>query len=806
MTENLVNAEKKNSVQIKIGVLMVLAVVLLSATSYMSYRNLSLIVSSININVKPEKRLFSIRDITTDLEKAENALRIYNITRDSSDLRPYYDVISGIDDKVAGLKSECGKDSVLLAQTNEISRLIEENLFIWNEMLLLNHDEKVVDYMKHLSDRLNLASENQQKKEKGILRRVFSRNSKSLEIDKDVVASLNRIVRENQVENRELLARESQLAKTGGEIREKFYDLITKMENEVSELLKAKSDAARKIADKTYLWLAMFSVSGGLLAILVLFVIIRYIRNAYTYQIALEHSKLEAERLSRTKEMFMANISHEIRTPVTAISGFTEQLLHEPLDENTTDSLKIIKSSSDHLLKIIDDILDFSKLQNNKLVLESVNFSVNLILSDVHSIFERTSAENNTKLTYSLGPETPRVLLGDPYRFKQILINLVGNSVKFTKNGSVFYSVTSTKKKSGEIDLRLEVTDTGIGIDESKQNLIFDDFTQAEMNTTRKYGGTGLGLSIVKQLVELQKGTIELKSRKNHGTTIICHIPFLPGDEKKIPSENSATINIPEEILKVKILIVDDEEYNRLLFRKILSRWKIECQEAVNGMDALELLKDNKFDIVFLDILMPGIDGLKTARFIRDEMKIPEKEMSIVFISAAPVTDDIKRYKAAGMNAYLQKPFNEEILLKTILNVKAIETMKSTIASPSAMTHKPESGDKINLENLYHIAGGDEKFVKQMLESFITTTEKGLSEIKEAVIGEKWETAADIAHKLMPPCRHIGAITLFNLLHDIESNIRNNIKTEGVEGLTGKSISEFETVSTLIKEHIAKMR
>ena len=163
MTDDLNRAEKKNSIQIKIGLLMILAVVLLSATSYLAYRNLSLIVSSINIDIKPETRLLSIRDITTDLEKAENSVRIYTITRDSSDLRPYYIIISNIDDKVGKLRSECGKDTILLAQTNDISRLIEENIFIWNEMLLLNHDEKVVDYMKQLSDQLNSASENKQK-------------------------------------------------------------------------------------------------------------------------------------------------------------------------------------------------------------------------------------------------------------------------------------------------------------------------------------------------------------------------------------------------------------------------------------------------------------------------------------------------------------------------------------------------------------------------------------------------------------------------------------------------------------------
>ncbi len=266
---------------------------------------------------------------------------------------------------------------------------------------------------------------------------------------------------------------------------------------------------------------------------LILFIIIRFVRKAYSYQLALENSKNEAEKLARTKELFMANMSHEIRTPVTAISGFTDQLLHESLNDNTTRSLKIIKSSSDHLLKIIDDILDFSKLQNNKLVLEKVNFRISQILEDVYVLFENKARENNIMLSYSISQDTPPVLLGDPYRLKQIMINLVSNAVKFTKNGKVNFAVSCIKKQWDEIDLILECKDTGIGIDESKLKIIFEDFTQAEMSTTRKYGGTGLGLSIVRKLVEMQHGTIDFKSRKNQGTEIVCRIPYLTGDEKR---------------------------------------------------------------------------------------------------------------------------------------------------------------------------------------------------------------------------------------------------------------------------------
>ncbi len=783
---------------------MILAVVLLSATGYLSYRNLSSIVASIQVDTEPDPRLASIREISMDLEKAQNSIRIFSSTYDTLDLQPYYSVISGIDEKVSKLHTECINDSILLQQTDTISKLIEQNIVIWNQLLYLHNNRTVLRYLKQLSVRLDSSSSEAHKSEKNILKRVLNKNQNRLNED-EIISNLKELELQDSITKARLTLRESKLAVTSSEIKEKFYDLITRIENEISSLVKTKALAADKLAAKTYIMLAMFSVSGTLLAILVMFIIVRYVRKTHVYQIALQSSKDEAEKLARTKELFMANMSHEIRTPVTAISGFTEQLLHEPLDENTARTVKIIKSSSDHLANIINDILDFSKLQNGRLALEKVHFTILEILEDVCTLFEKQSLRNNTRLSYSISPDTPHVLLGDPYRLKQILINLVSNAVKFTRNGKVHFSVNSVRKESEEIELILEVIDTGIGIEESKINFIFEDFTQEEMSTTRKFGGTGLGLSIVKKLIELHNGTIDCVSRKNHGTKITCHIPYLTGDEKLIKKDAEVPLLIPEEIRDLKVLIVDDEEYNRLLFKTILERWKVRYHEASNGMEALEMLKSDQYDLLFMDARMPGIDGLKATQFIRNEMNIPESAMPVICISAAAVNEDWQKYRNAGMNAILSKPFTEEMLLASILSV--IRDYKS----PPAVEMVKESNtgrdghDKINLQNLYHISGGDESFVKQMLLSFIESTEKGIKEMEAAARSGQVDSIRELAHKMMPPCRHIGAMDLFNLLRKIEVNLQNNAEAKDVEQLTGESLTEFESVSGLIKEHIAKI-
>ena len=355
---------KKIPLQFKIGSLMIMAVILLSGTGYLSYRNISSIVSSIHLDVNPELRLLSIREISMDLEKAENSIRIYTITRDTLDLKSYQNIVPKIRKKTGKLRNECKNDPLLLKQTDAIGKLIEQNIVIWNELLNLNRNNKVSEDLKQLSDSLNTASANNRKTEKGLFKRIFSRNKKNPLYEQELINNLNKIGQQDEVKKQELITREAQLAVTGRKIKEKFYDLITKMENEVTGVVNKKAFAANLLARKTYLWLAMFSLTGTLLSILVMFIVIRYVRKTHAYQVALENSKDEAEKLARTKELFMANMSHEIRTPVTAISGFTEQLLNEPLDPYTARTLKIIKSSSDHLANIINDILDFSKLQN----------------------------------------------------------------------------------------------------------------------------------------------------------------------------------------------------------------------------------------------------------------------------------------------------------------------------------------------------------------------------------------------------------------------------------------------------------
>jgi signal transduction histidine kinase/FixJ family two-component response regulator/CHASE3 domain sensor protein len=795
---------KKNLLQFTLGLLVFLAILILAATAYLSYHNLSAIVTSLKKETVPEYRLVTIQEISRDIEKAGNSIRLYTLTRDTNDLIPYYDIISGIDDKVNRLKTECSGSISLLSQIDTISKRIEESIFVWNRMLYLSKSNSVAEYLKQLSDKINAQQTNNAKSEKGILKKVFSRKSREDPDNIDIKQGLKDIEKQEHLNRMKLSERESELARLGYDIKDNLFGLISEMESEIMAMMNDKTISAGRLADETYVWLIVFTSSGGILGLILLILIIRFIKTTKASQTALENSKREAENLAHTKEMFMANMSHEIRTPVTAISGFTEQLLNETHDNNIKPSLQVIKSSSDNLLRIINDILDFSKLQNNMLKLEKEHFLLKPVINDILKLFESAAISNNNKLSCYINPRVPDVILGDPYRLKQVIMNLVSNSVKFTKEGEIRIEVNCIIKGHDSIMLILEVSDTGIGIDESNINKIFDDFIQAEASTTRKFGGTGLGLSIVKKIIELHQGTIICKSVINRGTIITCNIPYLTGDKEKIKTEISAPLSVPDEIKDLRILIVEDEEYNRMLFKKIFEKWEIKYDEAKNGNEAIEKLRDSHFNLLFMDLRMPELDGVSTTRHIRKNLRITESEMPIVCISAAITENDGQTKIIEGMNAMLQKPFTEEMLLNVIAGMirKYPEIFRADYNKKEKI--QPHSKDKINLQNLYHISEGDEQFVKQMLNTFIFTTRKGIAELIESVSNGEKEKSGEIAHKLLAPCRHIGAMDLYNILSSIEKACRQNRQVETMKSMADDSMRAFEKVQDLIKAHLSE--
>ncbi len=798
---------RKSYIELIVGFLVAISVLLVLASGYLSYKSISSIVSSIRNETGQNQKLNLIKSIATNLEKGEQSFRVYTYSKDEKDLKPYKDFLENIDNDINALK-EAGKDNPKFQQNiDTISDLIEKKIQVWDEILSLYNSKVADQYLDTLSKKLESKVENDSlRKNRSIFKKIFQRKKK-VDIDEgEMISGIQQMKSEGQLQSNRIREKEKQLAGTNSQITEQLYNLIKKMEDEESLKLKLKAGEADKLARETYRWIGWIAVSGTISALLVIFVLSRYLRRSRAYQRALVASRQEAENLAKTKERFIANVSHELRTPMSIISGFLDQILKNPLEKNLESTLRIIKSSSDHLVRIIGDILDFSKLQSGKMKLEPIHFRILDVLEEVYLLFTAVANENGNSLTYESDQNLPPVLYGDPLRLKQILINLVGNAIKFTHNGQIRFVVNADKINEDHFNMNILVEDTGIGIDAEHLDVIFQDFTQAEKSTSRMYGGTGLGLSIVKQLIDLQQGTIKVKSEKNKGTSFTCTIPYQTGDESKIDKFKSGQLELPENLKNLKVLCVDDEIYNRKLMISIFEKWNLTCSEAGNGLEALEKIKSNHFDVLFVDVRMPGMDGFEVAKFVRENLGLKMEEVAIILSTAITISkEDQQKYLMQGINGYIPKPFTEEQLLLTLKSVLKPDRAFQKNESSGQIRQETESSNHVDLEELYRFADQDKAFVKEMLEKFIESFEVGYQNLVSAVKNESRKQISDIAHKMVSPCRHIGARALVTGLKKIEKMADENTSFsmigENLDAIRG----EFGEVKQQIESHLANI-
>jgi signal transduction histidine kinase/tetratricopeptide (TPR) repeat protein/ActR/RegA family two-component response regulator len=381
--------------------------------------------------------------------------------------------------------------------------------------------------------------------------------------------------------------------------------------------------------------------------------------------------QLRAERSEYYKQQFLTNMSHEIRTPMNAVNGMTDLLIDKDPRPDQLHYLQIIARSSDILLHIIDDILDLSKIEAGKLELESVDFSLADTLRQVKETLLFRAEEKGLQLTTAIDEGIPPVLLGDPFRLNQVLINLTGNAIKFTEKGIVKIEVASTSREAEQVSLLFSVTDTGIGIAEDKLDSLFESFNQAQSSDSRIYGGTGLGLSISRQLVELQGGKIAVSSKVGSGTTFSFELSYPSGSPQRLQQRTQKEKKADGTMLNgLRILLVDDNDYNRLVASETLhSKADVAIDEAQNGQEAIDMLRQNNYDIVLMDIQMPVMNGLEATRYIRSKLPPPKNTTPIVALTASLLHTDADRYAEAGMNSYLHKPFKTWQLIGVIAAV-----------------------------------------------------------------------------------------------------------------------------------------
>ncbi len=403
---------------------------------------------------------------------------------------------------------------------------------------------------------------------------------------------------------------------------------------------------------------------------------ISFIRSAIEARESLEQEKAEKENAlhrEKIKQQFLANMSHEIRTPINAIYGMSQLMLNKLRDEEDRIYLDAIKRSSENLIVIINDILDLSKIEAGKMEFESIPFSPVECIELVRTTLQFKAQEKGLHLHLHVAPEVPPILMGDPTRLNQILINLAGNAIKFTEKGSVTISCSgeSTTTDGKQVfHLTCAVKDTGIGMTEEQLAKLFQSFTQVSSDTARKYGGTGLGLVLSRQFVEMQQGNITVSSTYGEGTTFSFTIPYPVGEEAAIPG-GPAPLSLEEieKINNLRILLAEDNLFNQMvaegLIHSVAERTEIDI--ADNGRAALEQLNRTRYDIVLMDVHMPEMDGLEATGIIRQTEAL--KNIPVIAMTAVSTREEIQECFDAGMNDYVPKPFDITSLLRKIISL-----------------------------------------------------------------------------------------------------------------------------------------
>ena len=768
-----------------------------------------------NTTSDPNKKLILINSIIADIYEAESNVRTYTLTHNELYLNYYLSTLIEINEKVENLMQMSQESPEQLVKIESIQSLLTEKGRILNELIDLKsteqHSQLYENALREI-DRLSMDTTlipsviarsviTTTQREDSIINRteaetpvgLFSRvkgwftqkeimdttitrllvevetktdtletmASPSDSLINDVLRVLYQI-QEQQKQTRHVIStKEMEILRSDRLIMDQIRTIVSLLEQEELKNSYHQAEAIRNVVKRSTDSILTMGVVAIVLIILFTVLIFRDISRSSYYQARLLEAKTLAEKLLRIKEEFLSNMSHEIRTPLSAIIGFAQQLKKDNPKEKQELFINSLNSSGEHLMQIVNDILDLSKIDGGHIRFESIPFSPFNVMQEVINIFRVKAKEKNLGFELEAEEELSTMVLGDPFRLKQILFNLVSNAIKFTDKGSVTIRAKCLELTDTTVKHSFEVEDTGIGIGEEHIENLFERFTQADSSTTRSYGGTGLGLTIVKNLVELQGGTVNVKSTLEQGSTFFFNMPFALAKSEERTTElkvKSQDIKFPAN---TSILVIDDDPMSQILIGELLKNLNAKATILSSPREALELAQSKRFHFILTDIQMPKMSGFDVLKQLKTNAKQVKGKPKVFAFTANSMDDDPKRYTRVGFDGLLIKPFDEYKLY----NLIAPFLNKEVIVAPDNGKINSVGTKPFDLTDIQRFSNDELESTRQIINSFISNNEINLNSLMEAYSSNNWASIGEITHRMKSSFRQFRANHVLSLIH-----------------------------------------
>ncbi|MCR6637876.1 MAG: ATP-binding protein [Sporocytophaga sp.] len=627
-----------------------------------------------------------------------------------------------------------------------------------------------------------------------IIDTIKNNKEPALQKQETVVQIISHLKNEDLKSQQLLAQNESEIIENDNLLIQKIRETIINLKNKEQKRTDANITKAKGVVKESLIKIFSLGIIGIASILIFSLMILGDVKRSNFHKNQLMDAKTQAEDLARTKELFLATMSHEIRTPLNSILGFTEQLSQTNLLNRQKYFLQAINNSTSHLLLLVNDILDISRIESGKIEFEKTVFNLKEIIENVYDSFFLKAAEKELLFSFNDELIDYPFIKGDQLRLKQIIYNLVSNALKFTEEGKVQLHCSSLALDNNKCRVSIAVTDTGIGISPDKKDSIFESFNQGDSSITRKFGGSGLGLAICKKLVEMQGGQISVKSVLGAGSEFHFFIDY------EISAEEYIQVTKPKftdfaSFKDLKVLIAEDDEFNLLLFHTIISKWNMKAKLVSNGEEAFSAALLEPFDIIITDVHMPGMSGfdlVKKLKSHKDLRKIP------VIATTANVVKDALQKAQSSFDAVVLKPFKEDELAEAIHQFVP-SSGKLAASREDGLTTNPEN----ILEDFIKFSDGDVKALSAMIDTFIQSATSQIENLEGYSKDKDWGKIKFAAHKMIPGFGHLKNQELTDLLKELENYLE--LKERPDEGLVVEMVNKInykgkKQIDNLLKE------